>query len=75
MGIEAVVEADAFGKPLNAAVRRLGEYSTSGGSGQQGALASRSESAPDLPDARGVNGSNPFILNGLRRAVNEPNLA
>ena len=39
MGIEAVVEAHAFGEPLDAGVRPLGENSTAGRSGQQLPLA------------------------------------
>jgi hypothetical protein len=35
MGEKAVVEADAFGEPLDAAIRRLVKNSATGGTGQQ----------------------------------------
>jgi hypothetical protein len=34
VGEETVIEANAFGKPLDAAVRRLRKHSATGGTGQ-----------------------------------------
>ena len=73
--VQSPVEADAFGKPLNSAVRRLGENSTSGGRGQQVALASKSGPLLACRANEEENGSNSFMLNGLRHAVNEPKWA